>query len=246
MAWSTPIDWTAKAIRYKVTRADMQTISDALSALAGIDLVVPGWIDAPHTWNYTGPAGFRIDGVDATSLYSYGTKLSCTDGGSTKYGYAGEAQYVGGNTLVAFIGGSAYTLSGGSITNPRFSLFATPYGFPGSFAYTPAYGGWAATPSPLDCSFSIQGRKLSAWINVIGTSAAGATTITLPVAAAAAPAAGAQFPCRVVDNGGASAEGLAVTTASSAVVTFYRDIALTAFTTSGGKAIYGAHINVPI
>jgi|SRR5450759_373807 len=218
-----------------------------LAQLDGIDLTVPGWVNAPAAWVYVSATSFKEVGVDTRNRYPVGTKLSCTDS-TTKFGYAGVATYAGGDTTVPFLGGSGYVLSGGAITNPRYSYMATPQGFPGGFAYTPTYGGWAATPT-LRGEFTINGRLLTAWLYAGGTSAAGATTLTIPISVSALlpDGSGTGFGSfgRGQDNGGAATAIMARPAASSATVTFYKDLAATAFTTSGDKKVE-ATFSVPI
>jgi hypothetical protein len=247
MSWITPIVWTAKAIRYKVTRADMQTISDSLTALGDTDgksLTAPGWVDSPNPWVYVDSTHFKIVGVDVTKRYTVGTPLSCTDATVTKYGYAGVATYVAGDTIVPFIGGSGYTLSGGAITNPRFSYMATPYGFPGTFVYTATTGGWSGTPSQM-CHFTLAGHTCTVWIKgVNGTSTAGDTAVTVPFPHAAASEV--LNAALVMDNGAAGAWGRGLLGASLDYIVFTKDAAGTAFTASGVKAIYDFFITYPI
>ncbi len=201
----------------------------------------PGWVDAQTGWAYVSASSFKVAGADVRNRYPVGTKLSCTDSG-TKQGYAGVATYAGGDTTVPFIGDS---LTGGTITNPRYSYVVNPYGFPSSFAFTPSsYTGWAATPT-FACRLAISGGHFYLWIDIEGTANGDAKAITLPLARSAS-VTGAH-PATVVSYVGAAYDvdpGRVDVVTSTA--TFYRTLAQGAYPTSGTLQIFGGPIIYPI
>ena len=118
-------------------------------------------------------------------------------------------------------------------------------------AYEPGHTGWDPAPT-MDCAYAISGHLMTMWLSAVGTSDILPTCLTLPgsyVPAAALPGGyftgGIDFLCRVVDSGGGSAVGQVTAFPGNNTLTFLKDIAGTAFTTSGGKAIV-AVLTVPI
>ncbi|MCK9629456.1 MAG: hypothetical protein M0R37_12810 [Bacteroidales bacterium] len=214
--------------------------------LQGVDQAVgrditggaPGWFPAPDTWVYVAAGTFKIVGKNVAARYPVGTKLSYTDSGA-KYSVVVSAAFVTDTTITCIGDG----LTGGVISNARYSYASTPYGFPAKFAHTPAYSGWAATPT-FACWFSINGRLLTYYFAISGTSNATSASITLPVAAAAATAA----PIAIkTDNGADDAAnvGNAQIAASSATLAFVRTGSGNTWTASGTKAVNG-QITIPI
>jgi len=173
MAWTTPIDWLAKAIGYPPSRADLQTISDDLNELGG-------WIDSAYPWVYVSATEIKIVGHNVAFLYPKGAKLSCTDGGVTKCFYVERSNFgLGPDTEILITGGSDYSLSGGAITNPRYSNALVPAGFPDCFNDLPPYGGWVATPTRT-CSFTIVNHQLIYDYYISGDGSGTSRYITLP------------------------------------------------------------------
>jgi hypothetical protein len=220
-----------------------------LQAIGLNGTTVPGWVDAQSAWVYVSATSFKVVGADVTNRYPVGTKLSCTDAAATKYFYVVSSAYAASDTTVTITGGSDYTLSGGAITNPRFSYVATPQGFPGAFAYTPTEVGWAEAGLTIRGAFALAARNLTAWLYAQGTSDSTTTTLTIPFVVSAKLTAGyntnLQTPCRISNNGGALTFGMAAPVASSATVTFYADAAASSFAAANGKLVE-ACITVPI
>ena len=196
------------------------------------NLPLNGWVGEPNNWQYVSANSFSTLAEDTTSRYTVGTKLSCTDAGVIKYFYVVSSSF-STDTTVTITGGSDYTLSGGAITNPMYSYMATAYGFPGSFAFTPAYTGWAATPT-FNCALWISGRAATVIIRATGTSSAGDTTITLPIASTFSDPPFALV--RAIDNGGTPAPGLCYLSTPT-VITFCKNVSGDVFTTSGAKTV---------
>ena len=200
---------------------------------------ITDWLTETVAWAYVSASSFTEPG-DLTSRYIVGRRISFLDAGTQKYAYVISSSYAGGtnlttvNVIVSTTAGAASTLSGGALTMPKYALIDNPYGFPSVFAYTPAYTGWAATPNPLTCNFSINGRSVTIWVVVAGTSNAGGATktINLPIAASAIFPAMLDMTIRTNEAGGV-ATGFVRLSASSVTLSFYRDIIATAWTASG-------------
>jgi hypothetical protein len=202
------------------------------------------WIGLPGTWVTSIAGGVINEGaIDYSAQLTPGTKMQGTYSGTVYYWYVVSATG-GGTTSVILAPSLGAGLGNKTFTNVQFSYAATPSGFPRALAWTPGYGGWAATPT-FSCSFAINGGVLTAYIYITGTSSAGATTITLPLAVSASAPTVMFIPCHVTDNGGVGVTGLAYPTAGSATVTFYKDATGAAFTTSGTKTVR-AILTLPI
>jgi hypothetical protein len=155
---------------------------NALDQMMGRDITngATGWVPSPNAWVYVSATSFKEVGVDVTDRYPVSTKLSCADSG-TKYAYVISSAFETDTTVT--IAGNA--LTGGAITNPRYSYMACAEDFPGRFAYTPTETGWAAGWTWEDGWYSINGSLCTYAFSIGGTSDATSASITLPVTAAA-------------------------------------------------------------
>lgn len=101
-----------------------------------MDIMLPqirsGWITAGETWTYASADSpsftFTISG-DKRDKYSVGMKIKLTQG-SVKYFIITAVSYSGGNTTITVYGGTDYTLTSATITNPFYSTVKAPQGFP--------------------------------------------------------------------------------------------------------------------
>lgn len=95
-------------------------------------LMVDGWIEAGETWTYAAADAptytFTISG-DKTTKYGIGMRLKLTDV-TVKYFIVTAVTYGAPNTTVTVYGGTDYTLTGGAITLPYYSMAKAPFGFP--------------------------------------------------------------------------------------------------------------------
>lgn len=91
-----------------------------------------GWIPAGETWTYSSSDApsyvFTISG-DKTSKYVAGMKVKLVDNSTVKYFFITKVTYSAPNTLITLFGGTDYTLTGGVITLPFYSMLKTPVGF---------------------------------------------------------------------------------------------------------------------
>lgn len=135
------------------------------------------WIDSPETWTVSSATTFTIDG-DVTSIYTRGLKLGWIEQnfGTTpieKFGYVDSSAFANNKTTVTIVNNDDYTLTTGSlITDNRYSRGENPQDFPSSFDYatlvtlTPESGSFTNAPTVNACTFSMQGRTISFYIEL--------------------------------------------------------------------------------
>lgn len=98
-----------------------------------------GWyaIDTNETWTYssvTGIQGTITVPSNALNRYQKGDKIRIVQGGVTKYFYIIAVT----STTITVTGGTDFTLTNVAISSIFISRIENPFGFPPSFAYTPA------------------------------------------------------------------------------------------------------------
>jgi hypothetical protein len=105
-----------------------KTYADVIAAA-----LASGWVAAGETWTYASADAptftFTISG-DKTGKYSPGMRLRLTQGGSVKFFIVTVVAYSSPNTTITVYGGTDYTLANATITDPYFSPFKAPQGFP--------------------------------------------------------------------------------------------------------------------
>jgi hypothetical protein len=145
-----------------------------------------GWHYANETWTYLSATTITVP-TDATTRYAVGDKISFYQSGSLKYFYiTGVAA-----TVLTVTAGSNYTVANAVITQPRHSTFATPFGFPQYFSYTPTWAGSGGNPvignGTLTGRFSLIGKCCHARLRVLAgsttTFGSGSYSYTLPITA---------------------------------------------------------------
>ena len=67
---------------------------------------------------------------DMTAILKPGDKIKLTDSTVKYFIIMAVGAYSGGKTIITIFGGTDYTLSGGAITLPYFSIQKSPFGFP--------------------------------------------------------------------------------------------------------------------
>ena len=94
-----------------------------------------GWIyDDIYTWTYASSTSFTVAGVDVTSQFRVGTRISLYQSGTVKYFVVKSASFSTNTTVNLISAGdvaSPYTLTNTPIDRPAFSYSATAQGFPG-------------------------------------------------------------------------------------------------------------------
>lgn len=87
-----------------------------------------GWRSANETWAYASATTITVPS-GATGKYAVGDKVRIYQANTVKYFYIVTVA----STLLTITGGSDYTLTNSTISNPCFSRRATPVGFPDGF-----------------------------------------------------------------------------------------------------------------
>lgn len=220
----------------KATKTYADAIWTTLNRLTGSDLTVPGWVNATETWVYVSASSFKVVGADVRTRYPVGTKLSCTDATTTKYFYvAVTPTYAAGDTTITITDGAVYSLSGGAITNPRYSYMSTPYGFTGLVQLAASVNsGWSVLTADTH-AFSIANRKVTWYYAISGTSNATGASITTPFTILAQ---GFDAVGYAVDNG-IRQDGAVDCYSLANNIVFRRNGSTTGFTNSGDKSLYG-------
>ena len=100
----------------------------SMGGVASLD----GWTSSGETWSYASADAptftFTIPG-DQTGKYSAGMRIKLTQT-TAKYFIITAVAYGAPNTTVTVYGGTDYTLTDDSITNPYYSAQKAPHGFP--------------------------------------------------------------------------------------------------------------------
>lgn len=91
-----------------------------------------GWLNANETWAYASADAptftFTITG-DKTAKYSIGMRIRLTQT-TVKYFIVTKVAYSAPDTTVTVYGGTDYTLTNATISNPGYSMVKAPLGFP--------------------------------------------------------------------------------------------------------------------
>jgi hypothetical protein len=91
-----------------------------------------GWTQSGEAWTYATADSpsftFTITG-DKTGKYSPGMRVKLTQT-TVKYFIVTKVEYSNPNTTITVYGGTDYTLTNATITDPYFSTHKAPYGFP--------------------------------------------------------------------------------------------------------------------
>lgn len=140
-----------------------------------------GWHYANEDWAYASATTITVP-TGATLRYSVGDKISFYQSGSQKFFYiTGVA-----STVLTVTGGSDYTVANATITQPRHSTHATPFGFPGYFNFTPSWTNLTPGSGTNSGKFSMIGKTCNVWLQFIygsGSVMGSSPRFTLPVAA---------------------------------------------------------------
>ncbi len=209
----------------------------SISGGGGGGTPLDGWVDdTAETWTYAtgsggGVATFTVSG-DQTAKYTVGTKIKLTQT-TAKYFVVTAVAFASSTTTVTIFAGSDYTLANAAISANFHSYVANPQGWPGWFTYSCAPTGFSGTPTQRSSRFSVEGRTVTLFLDVFGTSNAGTFTVQAPIAAARS------FPTvsfAAVNNSANLNTGLAQSgTAPTTTITVLRDAVATAFTSGGTK-----------
>lgn len=151
---------------------------DSLIIKDGLPKNWNGWMTPDETWTYASASTFTVTG-DQTAKYTKGTRLKWTQTG-VRYGVVVASAYTS-STLVTIAVNTDHVIDNAAITDNYYSYAANPQGYPGSFAFTPAYANLTEGAGQNVGSFAVVGRIVSFKTNwVFGAGAAvGAAAITL-------------------------------------------------------------------
>lgn len=222
---------------YTVVETDWDYLTGNMAYFKELtDYFLTGWHPGT-TWVYVSASSFKITGTNLTSVFTKGTKIKMTNT-TAKYFVVASSSF-STDTTVNVTGGSDYALADAAITAPYYSYADNPQGWPGWFNYAPAsIVGWTATPTYYS-KFRADGNMLTFVFRVNPASASNSTstTVSAPVAAAAAGIdSWGGVITTLVDSGTPAATGVATLDASASTVVCYKS-ALAAWTASGNKAI---------
>lgn len=139
-----------------------------------------GWIASPYTWVYASATSFTVAGVNLTSVFTPGTRISYNDG-AVDYGTVASSSF-SSDTTVLLVGNGDYSIANVALTAPRYSNVSNPQGYPGVFTWTTTLTGWSSNPTNTV-------YRLAMWNNLVwlharqvtaGTSSAAAHSGTVP------------------------------------------------------------------
>jgi hypothetical protein len=118
-----------------------------------------GWEDPGVAWTYSSPTVINVPS-GATSIYSIGDRITFVQTTNKYFNVVNIS-----DAQLTLYGGSDYSVANAAITNPRFSKFLNPVGFPYWFNYL---HGWSSSGTQPDlgngtslCRFNIYGRLLA-------------------------------------------------------------------------------------
>lgn len=113
------------------SNAIRQALNELLMAASGV-----GWVKDTSTWTYASadsPTFTVTISGDQTSKFCEGMKIKLTQT-TVKYFWVTKVSYNDGTTTLTLYGGTDYTLTNSTITDPCYSNVSAPFGFPLSAA----------------------------------------------------------------------------------------------------------------
>jgi len=216
------------------------------SIKAYVDGKTSDWTLSADTWTYASASTFTIAGVDRTTTYTKGTRLTFTNS-TVKYAVVVGSSF-STNTTVTIAVNSDYVVENATITDPFYSYAIAPAGYPGFFSITPSTSnvtGFSAIAGYV-YRYSIVGQEVTVTFHISGTSNAANFIIATPCTVLAA-AGLVSTPVAVQDNGTwQAAVGAAAPNPSAAQILVGKTIGSIAggtyagFTGSGTKGVNGS------
>ena len=142
--------------------------------MAGAD----GWTPAGVTFTYVSSDAptyvFKVSGVDVTDRMWVGMKVKLTDNSAVKYFFVTAIAF-STDTTITIYGGTDYTLAGGTITLPFYSMGKAPKGFP----LDPAK--WTVSYADTTGYSKTSGLASNVWYKDTGFGTAGAMSIPIGI-----------------------------------------------------------------
>jgi len=242
--FNTAVSGTAVLDEDTMSSDSATKLATQQSIKAYVDAKV-GWFPSPDTWTYASASTFTIAGVDRTTTYTKGTRLTFTNS-TVKYAVVVGSSF-STNTTVTIAVNSDYVIENAAITSPYYSHTLTPAGYPTYFSITPSTSNITGFSSVAGYvyRYSMVGAAIHIYFQIGGTSNSASFSIALP--AVVAPAAALiNTPIAVQDNGTwQSAPGIAAPNPSAASLLIGKTIpslsggTYAGFTTSGTKTADG-------
>jgi hypothetical protein len=132
------VDDNIPAIPVKASAAEINTGTDdakfaTAAAIAGSFIGVKGgWSPlGACTYEAADAPTYTISfASDMTAILSPGMRIKLTDSTVKYFIITAVGAYSGGKTIITVYGGTDYTLSGGAISSPYYSIQKAPFGFP--------------------------------------------------------------------------------------------------------------------
>jgi len=201
-----------------------------------------GWLEVDETATYASATSITIP-VDLADMFPVGTRLRLIQNAGTwcYFVVVSTSVDVADVCTINLTGGSDYTVANETITRLQISYMSgSQPGWPGWFTYAPTETGWSSLTANV-ARFAVEGRRVHLVLRVTGTSDDTAATVSLPITAAAPYGTSGVWSgaCGYCQDNGTGLTGAARWNINSAasVISFYKDMAATAWTASGNKFI---------
>ena len=179
---------------FGVDRANLDYIpasdtNDLRAEVVALETVaLAGWVQQTEAWYYGTPSAFIVVG-DRTAFYTKGRRIRWMHVSTYRYGVIVSAVYQAPNTLVTILVNNDYVFSNLAFLNTAVSDLDDPPGWPGWFAWLPAYSAsgsmtFTAVTTQL-AKYRVAGRACQFMFRASGTLGGVAGTgvyITCPVA----------------------------------------------------------------
>lgn len=206
-----------------------------------------GWIPDVNTWTMqkAGSASvaavFTVSAASVqTQVYQPGLKVRWAESGVNKYGNVASVVIAASSASVTLVANSDYAMAATPDTGSNLYSFAVPPDFPAYFNFSAGSISGPTGTITNACCFSINGRAMTYWINVQGTTSSGTGfTFTVPVGPVSGSST-AKDQTGYADNNGTFATGLFAPAANSTTITAYVLPSLTWTAGSSVRAIQGA------
>jgi len=138
-----------------------------------------GWSSANESHVYASATTVTVPS-GALSKYSPGDKYRIYQNNTVKYFYIIGVT----NTLLTITGGSDYTLTNSTISNPFYSKRATPLGFPQYFNYSPTWYNLTVGSGTVIAKFNLTGGMVHYWGSFVygaGSAVGTSASVSLPI-----------------------------------------------------------------
>lgn len=205
-----------------------------------------GWIEHDQTWVYASATSFTISGVDLTTVFTPGTKVSYNDG-AVDYGTVSSSSF-STNTTVNLISNDDYSIANTTLTAPRYSRVGRPTGFPPLFQYTPTITGYSANPTSTAYNFITTGTQMLVSIveATSGTSNATTKTYSAPITASTDTSGQWQYSAATTNLGvNTATPGLSRILNNTSTIDVFLDYAGGTWTASGSARVRSTALVFP-